>query len=153
MVLVLLGVCIVLVIVGVWIARQSFDCEFLGAVLAAIGAIGGIVALISTLVLTGCVIKDAKLDDKIAMYTEENTAIELQIAECVQRYQEYEHGVFTEIAPSDAVAVATIYPDLASDGLVHVQIETYIENNNKIKNLKESKIDAAARKWWLYFGG
>lgn len=32
------------------------------------------------------------------------------------------------------------------------EIEVYIENNAKIKQLKEEKINLAIKKWWLYFG-
>lgn len=152
MILVLLVVFIAMVILGS-ILYNIFDCDGWGPILMVIGIIGGAVSFIATIILTGCVISDTKLDDKIAMYTEENAVIEQQIAECVERYQEYEQGVFAEVSPSDAVAVVTLYPDLKSDGLVQAQIETYVENNDQIKSLKEKKIDSSVRKWWLYFGG
>lgn len=33
------------------------------------------------------------------------------------------------------------------------EIDVYVKNNNKIKSLKEDKINYNADKWWLYFGG
>lgn len=155
MILVILGVCIAFVIVGEVIRNKSItvDEETVGAVMQGVsGLVGGVVLLVA-IGFFASVVDDTKLDAKIAMYTEENAIIEQQIAECVERYQEYEQGVFEKVSPTDAVAVVTLYPELKSDTLVQAQIETYVENNNKIKQLKEKKIDASVRKWWLYFGG
>ena len=46
-----------------------------------------------------------------------------------------------------------MYPELKSDKLVEEQISVYEENNKKIRELKEDKIDLKVKKWWLYFGG
>lgn len=151
MILVILLVCIALIIVGAVIYDECY--EGAGLWMVVIGVVCGIVALAATVFLCVDVTEDIHIDDKIAMYTEENTVIEQQIAECVERYQQYEQGVFEKVSPSDAVAVVTFYPELKSDTLVQAQIETYVDNNNKIKTLKEQKIDASVRKWWLYFGG
>lgn len=153
MILVILGVCIAFVIVGTVLYQKSYSTELIGIVLTAIGAIPGFISMVVALFLCVGVFEVSHVDDKIAMYTEENAVIEQQIAECVERYQEYEQGVFEKVSPTDAVAFVTLYPELKSDTLVQAQIETYVENNNKIKALKEKKIDASVRKWWLYFGG
>lgn len=155
MLLVMLGVCIALLVIGVVIFFKSTTgrAEDASCVMMFISGFVGVVVLIATIAVGAIVVGDSKLDDKIAMYTEENAVIEQQIAECVERYQEYEQGVFEKVSPTDAVAVVTLYPELKSDTLVQAQIETYVENNNKIKSLKEQKIDASVRKWWLYFGG
>lgn len=155
MILVVLAVCIAVVIIGGVIRNKSItvDEETVGAVMQGVSGLVGLVVLFITICISTSVVDDKKLDAKIAMYTEENAVIEQQIAECVERYQEYEQGVFEKVSPTDAVAVVTLYPELKSDTLVQAQIETYVENNNKIKSLKEKKIDASVRKWWLYFGG
>ena len=44
-------------------------------------------------------------------------------------------------------------PELKSDKLVEEQISVYEENNKKIRELKEDKINLKVKKWWLYFGG
>lgn len=155
MLLIILGVCIVMVIIGGVIRHKSITVgeEKVGAVMQGIsGLVGGVVLLV-TICISVSVVDDTKLDDKITMYTAENAIIEQQIADCVERYQQYEQGVFENVSPTDAVTVVTLYPELKSDTLVQAQIETYVENNNKIKSLKEKKIDASVRKWWLYFGG
>ena len=155
MLLVTLGICIAVFIVGMVIYCKSITSEEENVAIGMLLVSGfvGVVVLIATIAVGAMVVNESVLDDKIAMYTEENTAIEQQIAECVERYQEYEQGVFEKVSPTDAVAVVTLYPELKSDTLVQAQIETYVKNNNMIKQLKEKKIDASVRKWWLYFGG
>ena len=93
------------------------------------------------------------IDEKINMYEEENTRIENQIAECVKQYQKYENDVFTNISSKDFINLVSLYPELKSDTLVQRQIETYATNNDKIKELKEDKIEESVVRWWLYFGG
>ena len=155
MLLVTLGICIAVFIVGMVIYCKSITSEEENVAIGMLLVSGfvGVVVLIATIAVGAMVVNDSVLDDKIAMYTEENAVIEQQIAECVERYQVYEQGVFEKVSPTDAVAVVTLYPELKSDTLVQAQIETYVENNNTIKQLKEKKIDASVRKWWLYFGG
>jgi hypothetical protein len=92
------------------------------------------------------------IDDRIDMYTEENTKIEQQIATTVEQYQQYETDIFKEVAPKDAVTMVALYPELKSDTLVQQQIEVYVANNEKIKELREDKIEGKITRWWLYFG-
>ena len=91
------------------------------------------------------------IDEKIALYEEENIKIETQIAAVVNEYQEFEHSIITECKPESAMTLVTLYPDLKSDTLVAKQIETYIANNNKIKELKEAKINQLIIGWWFNF--
>lgn len=86
------------------------------------------------------------------MYEEENTKIEQQIADVVTQYQEYEEGIFTEVAPESAMTLVALYPELKSDTLVQSQIEVYVDNNKQIKELKSMSINASIFRWWLYFG-
>lgn len=151
MILVILGVCIAMIVVGVVIYEHS--CVDAWECVAIVFAILAFVALVAAIVLGSIVSIDGRIDEKIAMYTEENAKIEQQIADCVERYQEYEQGIFEKVSPDDAVTLVSFYPELKSDTLVKEQIETYVSNNNKIKELKEQQIDASVRKWWLYFGG
>jgi hypothetical protein len=94
----------------------------------------------------------AIIDEKIAMYQEENTKIEEQIAETVKQYQQYETDIFTEVASDSAITLVALYPELKADTLVRAQVDIYIKNNQKIKSLKEDKINGTINKWWLYFG-
>ena len=97
-------------------------------------------------------------DKKIAMYEEENKNIQTQVAEIVKNYQDYEKNTYTEslknvdLSNTDVVVLAQLYPDLKSNEMINKQIEIYQENNKKIKELKEQKINNEMSKWWLYLG-
>lgn len=92
------------------------------------------------------------IDQKIAMYQEENANIETQIANCVTEYQQYESKIISEVTSENAMTLISLYPDLKSDTLVAMQIENYIANNNAIRSLKEDKLDIQKARWWVYFG-
>lgn len=92
------------------------------------------------------------IDQKIAMYEQENTKIEHQIETAVTSYQQHEKDVFTEVKPNSYIQLVSIYPELKSDTLVKEQIKTYQSNNKKIKELKVTAINGNVKRWWLYFG-
>ena len=91
--------------------------------------------------------------DKIKMYEEENVKIEEQIDTLVKQYMKYEGDTLKEFKSDSSITLVTMYPELKSDALVTAQINTYIANNNKIKELKEAAINLKIGKWLLYFGG
>lgn len=92
------------------------------------------------------------IDEKIVMYQEENKQIESQIDTLVKEYMQYEGNTLKEFTSNSSITLVTLYPNLKSDELVKSQINAYTENNNKIKELKESKLNYRLAKWWLYFG-
>ena len=87
---------------------------------------------------------------KITMYQEENKAIDEQVTAAVNSYKEYEKEVINNTGEMATVLVR--FPELKSNELVNKQIEVYVTNNDKIKNLKLEKIDNQVYRWWLYFG-
>lgn len=97
-------------------------------------------------------------DQKIKMYEQENNNIQYSISEIVENYKDYEVESQTKSLENiktqnlDVALVTQIYPDLKSNELVVKQIEVYSDNNNKIKQLKEEKLNKQIAKWWLYFG-
>lgn len=119
--------------------------------LAIAGTCITILALAVTFILGIAVSKLSVLDDIISMYEEENERIEEQIAITVKEYQEYETEIFTDVAPDSPITMVSIYPELKSDKLVQSQIDTYLENNKTIKQLKEEKLNGSVYRWWLYF--
>lgn len=155
MILVILGICILLA-VGIFIVWRKCDDERDYEFLAFLNAVP-IVCVIVALVITGVLgVKVANLrviDEKIAMYQEENTKIEQQIDAAVKSYQNYESHIITECAPESSITLVSLYPELQADTLVQKQIEVYIQNNKKIKDLKERDINGDVYRWWLYFGG
>lgn len=133
---------------------SGHDCASLWYITGSvIGGIGSVIVFIVTICLACEVSGLHVIDDKIAMYEEENTKIEEQIAATVQQYQEYETGIFTETASDSSITLVALYPDLKADKLVQSQIEIYVANNEKIKELKEQKINGSVSRWWMYFGG
>lgn len=151
MILVLLGIAVLLLLIGiVWYKNDEYS---IGALF--VGILGGIsvaAAMTITIILTYAVSEAKVIDSKIEMYQMANEKIETQIAETVQQYQEYEQGVFEKVAPEKAVTLVALYPELKSNELVSKQISVYVDNNQKINELKEKKINASIDKWWLYFG-
>ena len=90
------------------------------------------------------------IDDKIKLYQEENKNIETEITTIVNNYQGYEKEIISNIADMEVLLIKI--PELKSSELVNKQMDLYIKNNDKIKELKERKIDDKKVKWLLYFG-
>lgn len=147
MILVILAACIALFIWGMNMDDWDICPGFI-----AIGLIGTVIAAIAAIILGIHVSELSVIDEKITMYEEENTAIEEQIDIIVKQYQEYETEIFANTSSDSAITLVSLYPELKSDSLVSSQIDVYMSNNEKIKALKESKINGSVYRWWLYFG-
>ena len=153
MILVILVIGILMVTLGIVLYdKLDYGKDKIGKIFQIIGTVATIISTIVTIVLIVCVLNRVNIDKKIAIYEEENTKIEQQIADTVRQYQEYETGIFTEVAPESSITLVALYPELKSDTLVQSQIEVYVENNKTIKELKSSAINAPVYRWWLYFG-
>lgn len=99
-----------------------------------------------------CVAHGRVIDDKIAMYQEENERIEEQMDALVSQYMQYESYTYGELKNDSSITLISLYPELKADELVKEQISVYEINNVKIKELKEDKINLKTKKWLLYFG-
>lgn len=152
MIILLTIICIVLIAGGVYIAANSIDYEGLGIGMIVFGVFGIIASIVGLGIGIAEVINLRVIDEKIAMYEEENTNIESDIAVAVKSYQDYETEIFTNAASDSPIVLVSLYPELKSDELVKSQIDVYIANNEKIKELKEKKINGKVYRWWLYFG-
>ena len=120
-----------------------------------LGVVPGILFIISlsALIIVGCYVSEGRtFDEKIAMYTEENANIEADINALVEQYMDYEADTYGELKGESGITLVSLYPELKADTLVNKQIEVYIANNEKIKELKAKKINLTVYKWWLYFG-
>ena len=153
MILLIFGICILMIVGGrILDGKTGFDSDICYLIIG-IGATVGFIALLG-LIIVGVNVKSLSvIDDRIAMYEEENTRIEQQIADVVEQYQTYETDIFREVAPESAVTMVSLYPELKSDSLVQAQIEVYTENNKTIRNLRDKQIRGNVYRWWLYFGG
>ena len=153
MILVILVIGILMVTLGIVLYdKLDYGKDKIGKIFQIIGTVATIISTIVTIVPLVCVLNRVNIEKKIAIYEEENTKIEQQIADTVKQYQEYETGIFTEVDPESSLTLVALYPELKSDTLVQSQIEVYVENNKTIKELKSSAINAPGYRWWLYFG-
>lgn len=151
MILVVFGVFLIIGIGSFFLYEHSYNDGFIG--LGMFGIAIAILSVIAIVILGVDVSNLSVIDDRIAMYQEENAKIEEQIAEVVKQYQEYETDIFAEVNPDSAITLVSLYPELKSDSLVNSQIEVYVSNNQKIKELREEEITGSVKRWWLYFGG
>ena len=155
MALVLLGIGILAIIAGVIINAHTYE-DGLALTLIVIGVIVALVGAVGTLTCGILLTDNMYVDEKIDMYEEENKRIEEEVANTVNAYLEHEAEVMDKtsekIEPGDSMSVVLAYPELNSSKLIAEQIKIYYENNNKIKQLKEDKINIKVYKWWLYFG-
>ena len=118
-----------------------------------IGGLIGFIALIGIFVNIGFLVYGRTLDDKIAMYEQENASIEQSVDVLVKDYYRHESDTYSSLTPENAVLFASAYPELQSNELATKQLEIYVDNNNKIKELKEDQINLSRNRFWLYFGG
>lgn len=152
MIFVILGICILTTILsGIILNKKTESDTALVSFLLSVISLG--LGLITTIILGVEVSQLSVLDAQIKMYQEENTKIEQQIANVVCQYQQYETEIFITVAPEDSVSLVALYPELKSDKLVQEQINIYVANNEKIRELKEEQINGNVLRWWLYFGG
>ena len=94
------------------------------------------------------------IDKRIKLYEEENQKIEEKVKVAVENYLQYENKTYTDLKNTniDLPILIMTYPELSGNELVKNEINLYIENNNKIKEMKEASIYKHYYDWWLYFG-
>ena len=144
---------ILLLIIGIGLTCRIFMDNDTGEVFSGFGSLISVVALIGIIINIGILINGRTLDDKIAMYEQENAAIEQSVDVLVKDYYRHESDTYSSLTPENAVLFASAYPELQSNELATKQLEIYVENNNKIKGLKEDQINLSKNRFWLYFGG
>ena len=143
---------ILLLIIGIGLTCRIFIDNDTGEVFSGFGSLISVVALIGIIINIGILINGRTLDDKIAMYEQENAAIEQSVDVLVKDYYRHESDTYSSLTPENAVLFASAYPELQSNELATKQLEIYVDNNNKIKELKEDQINLSKNRFWLYFG-
>lgn len=128
------------------------DVCFFYIIMATIFGVVSIIFLIWVFILVGTIGTGHTIDDKIAMYEAENTSIEETIDATVRNYMDFETTTYEKFKDEDSMSLISLFPELKSDTLVSQQIEIYVANNQRIKSLKEEKIDLSKAKFKLYFG-
>lgn len=148
MTILVLVICIILAII--FAASDIFD-DYTPAAGALIGA--GI-SFIVIIILISCLFYNKNvLPQKIQMYEEENADIEKKIANTVEKYMQYEKEVMIEVSPEDdVITLIALYPELKADELVKAEMDVYIENNKKIKEMKSKQLRIPLYKFLIFFG-
>ena len=145
MFILLFVIAVALIVLGVLL--DDFAEYFVG-----IGSIVCIIAMVGIFINIDYLIRGRTLDDKIAMYEQENAAIEQSVDVLVKDYYRHESDTYSSLTPENAVLFASAYPELQSNELATKQLEIYVENNNNIKELKKDQINLSKNRFWLYFG-
>lgn len=147
-------ICLVLFISALLILILTANGEdnpysYIGTIFGGIGTLICIFTIISGVI---SISKDKIIDEKITMYLEENTKIETSIEETVEKYLEHELNIFDNLQGEDIQTLLVVYPEINSNELVKKQVEIFVGNNDKIKLLKEEKLNIKMWKFWVYFG-
>ena len=154
MLIVLFIISLIFILVGYFcIKADDGEIDILFAVGTTISLIGIISIITISVAVISCTIEVSKstvVDNKIAMYQEENKKIEKEITSVVNSYKDYEKEVISNTGEMATILIR--FPELKSNELVSKQIQIYVDNNNNIKKSKEEKINYSIYKWWLYFG-
>lgn len=141
---------IVAVFLGLYI---SVFFDELGIIISTLGGCIAVFAMVFSVFFIGDCAESRIIDEKIAIYQEENDNIEKDIESVVEQYMEHEKEVFKTAKAESPITLIQIYPELKSDALVKQQLEVYQSNNEQIKTLKTKKLECEKSKWLLYFGG
>ena len=132
---------------------QRYEDGWVQWALTVIGAVGAIFIFIETLCMVGDVAQLKVIDQKIAVYEQENTHIEQNVAVMVENYINHETNTFAEISEDvSPTMVFSMYPELKSNTLVEKEISVYTDNQKELRELKLSRYDKELAKWWLWFG-
>ena len=155
MLILLFVIGLVLVFIGLIIGKKSRDefeqpLPWVNIVLGVVIDLACIILLIEGAVTLS---QGRIIDNKIVMYQEENERIETTVTTTVEKYLEHEYQIFDSLQGEDIQTLLVVYPEINSNELVKRQVEIFVENNNKIKELKEQKLNIEVWKFWVYFGG
>lgn len=138
-----------LVISIILLYKTNEDGWTAGIAISAFVAAGTVIATIVGVIMLAT---SANITKKIEMCEEENVILEQKIDNAVQVYLEHE-GLVYDLEDLDATTLLIVLPELNGNELVKSQIQTYVDNCNEIKKLKERKINLGTWKFLVYFGG
>jgi len=152
MLILMLIVLTILLVFTIYKYKNAYSIESSWSIGIGFTVFGIIVVGIATLVLGISISNERALDEKIIMYQEENEYIQQEVSLIVRDFLEFEKDVYEGVKNESPIVLVQMFPEIKSDVLVGRQIDLYIENNNKIRELKVQKINLRTEKFWLYFG-
>jgi len=115
------------------------------------------IIILILVIVWGCItlnsiVGERTIDERITMYQEENTKIQADVSRIVGDYMNWEKETYDNVKNESPIVLVQLFPELKSSELVGRQIDLYIVNNDKIRGLREKKINIELDKFWLYFG-
>ena len=146
--------CIILIIlIAIGLIINYFVNEPVGSFLSFVFSVSLVICIIVGIFKMDDIAEGKIIDEKIAIYKQENEKIETALDVLVKEYMTQEEKIMIKTANKESIiTLAQLYPDLKSNDLVKKQMDIYINNNKKIKKLKTKKLNISKAKWWLYFG-
>lgn len=153
MIYIVLGICVVLVIIGICLVENT-NCIDAVIVLFVVSGFVGACFLTALFVTLGCYnsIKSTA-DSQIKVYEEQNDVIMTQIEPLVEKYLNYEKETYTSLKiDSNTLIAMSMYPELKGNEFVQSQIKIIMDNQKKITDLKLSKAKLNGYKMWLFMG-
>lgn len=127
--------------------------EFTGSFLSFVFSVFLVICIIVGICMMDDIAEGNVIDEKIAMYEQENEKIETAIDVLIKEYMNQEEKIMIKTANKESlITLVQLYPDLKSNDLVKKQMNIYVNNNKKIKKLKTKKLNISKTKWWLYLG-
>ena len=153
MIYIVLGICVILVIIGLIVIENTNYVDG-GGVLLGIGGFVGACFLIALFPVLGCYNSTkSTADSQIKVYEEQNDVIMAQIEPLVEKYLNYEKDTYSNLrVDSNTLIALSMYPELKGDEFVQSQIKIIIDNQKKITELKLSKAKLNGYKMWLFMG-
>ena len=141
---------IILLFVGMWIGNKTIH-EDLGMTFYGIGIVIIIPVVLITLMMMAAY--PYGIDKRIELYETENQKIEEKVKIAVENYLQYENKTFTSVKNKnvDLPILIMTYPELSGNELVKKEIDIYVENTKKIKEMKEERVYKDYYDWWLLF--
>lgn len=95
----------------------------------------------------------ATVDKQIAVLEQRNNEVIAQIEPLVKQYLEYESSTLKDLKiNADTVIAIAQYPNLKGNEFVQTQINTILENQKKITDLKLDKASLGVYKLWIFMG-
>ena len=151
MIIIFIGISILIFGISTFKCLNDWDESWEGFQI--IGVVAIILNLLVICILVGILVNGRTLDSKLEMYSEENIKIETKVKETIRAYMNYEGETYNNLVKeADLETLIIKYPELSSNELIKKEIEIYQENNSKIKEIREKKINLSNIKFWLYFG-
>lgn len=117
---------------------------------------------IATYALSTRLVYFDSVSDKINIYTEANTKIEALIQNSVKQYMAVnvkenatennsENTKSSENASTNYIAMIPFCPELKNDSFIQTELSKYVENEQKIVELKAEYAGRKVICWWLWF--